>query len=269
MTARPVLEAEKATLRGGAKVSENHQGYTGKGFVDGYTAAGASTSFSVHTDESGPHNVGLRYAADTGTSVSVYVNGTKIRQVRLAATGGWDSWAVQTEPLDLKRGSNKIAYKYDSGDAGRLSLDHLTVSKARRITLFDGSHLALWEKRSGGAATWPIANGSVESYGGDIRTRQTFGDFKLHAEWYEPDYPPEVTGQQRGNSGIFLQERYEVQVLESHGDTTPAANEAGSIYSKRAPTATWPPPQARGRRTRSPSARPATPARERRSTTRG
>jgi hypothetical protein len=235
VTARPVHEAEKATLRGGAKVSENHQGYTGKGFVDGYTAAGASTSFSVHTDESGPHNVGLRYAADTGTSVSVYVNGTKVRQVRLAATGGWDSWAVQTEPLDLKRGSNKIAYKYDSGDTGRLSLDHLTVSKARRITLFDGSHLALWEKRSGGAATWPIANGSVESYGGDIRTRQTFGDFKLHAEWYEPDYPPEVTGQQRGNSGIFLQERYEVQVLESHGDTTPAANEAGSIYSKRAP----------------------------------
>ncbi len=50
----------------------------------------------------------------------------------------------------------------------------------------------------------------MESLGGDIRTRQTFGDFKLHAEWLVPDYPPNVTGQQRGNSGIFLQERYEV-----------------------------------------------------------
>jgi hypothetical protein len=232
---RPVLEAERASLRGGAKVSTDHQGYTGKGFVGGYTAAGASTTFSVRTRESGTHNVGLRYAAETGTSVSVYVNGTKVRRVRLAATGGWDAWAVQTEPLDLRPGTNKITYRYDSGDAGQLNLDHITLSKAERITLFDGSDLAAWERRGGGTATWPIEDGSMESYGGDIRTRRTFGDFKLHAEWFEPDYPPDVTGQQRGNSGIFLQERYEVQVLESSGDTTPAANEAGSIYSKRAP----------------------------------
>ncbi|MGP4101180.1 family 16 glycoside hydrolase [Nonomuraea sp. KM90] len=235
VAARPVLEAEDAQLRGGAKVGTDHQGHTGKGYVDGYTTAGASTTFTVRTDSPGRHNVGLRYAAGTGTSVSVYVNGAKVRQVRLAGTGGPDAWAVQTEPLDLKRGSNRIAYRYDSGDAGQLGLDHLTVSKARRITLFDGSHLAAWEKRAGGTATWPVANGSMESYGGDIRTRQTFGDFKLHVEWYEPDYPPDVTGQQRGNSGVFLQERYEVQVLESFGDTTPAANEAGAIYSKRAP----------------------------------
>ncbi|MFB4262426.1 family 16 glycoside hydrolase [Nonomuraea sp. GTA35] len=235
VAARPVLEAEHAALRGGAAVSTEHQGYTGKGFVGGYTAVGASTSFSVRADSPGPHNVGLRYAAPAGTSVSVYVNGTRVRQVRLAATGGWDDWAVQTETLDLKRGSNRIAYSYDSGDAGQLSLDHLTVSQAERITLFDGSSLAAWEKRAGGAATWPVANGSMESYGGDIRTRRTFGDFRLHVEWYEPDYPPDVTGQQRGNSGVFLQERYEVQVLESYGDTTPAADEAGAIYSKRAP----------------------------------
>ncbi|MEV0618381.1 family 16 glycoside hydrolase [Nonomuraea sp. NPDC050404] len=232
VAARPVLEAENAALRGGVKVSTSSPGYTGRGFVDGYTATGASTSFTVRADSPGRHNVGLRYAAAAGTSVSVYVNGTRVRRVRLAATGGW---AVQTESLDLRRGPNTIAYRYDSGDAGGFGLDHLTVSKAERITLFDGTDLAAWERRSGGAASWPVANGSMESYGGDIRTRRTFGDFRLHAEWYEPEYPPEVTGQQRGNSGVFLQERYEVQVLESHGDTTPANNEAGAIYSKRAP----------------------------------
>ncbi|GAA1013909.1 hypothetical protein Aple_082170 [Acrocarpospora pleiomorpha] len=235
VAAQRVFEAENATLGGGAKVNQDHQGYTYKGFVDGYWNAGASTSFSVWSDSTGTHNVGLRYAADTGRSVSVYVNGAKVRQVRLAATGGWDAWAVQTEALNLNRGTNEITYKYDSGDTGNVNLDHITVSKAQRITLFDGSSLAAWEKRAGGSATWPIANGSMESYGGDIRTRQTFGDFKLHVEWYEPDYPPGVTGQQRGNSGVFLQERYEVQVLESFGDTTPAANEAGAIYNKRAP----------------------------------
>ncbi|WP_211267093.1 family 16 glycoside hydrolase [Nonomuraea candida] len=235
VAARPVLEAERAALRGGAKVSTEHPGHTGTGFVAGYTAEGASTSFTVRADSPGRHNVGLRYAAPAGTSVSVYVNGTRVRQTRLAATGGWGSWAVQTESLDLRRGANHVAYRYDSGDSGQVALDHLTVSKAGRIALFDGSSLAAWEKRAGGAAAWPVANGSMESYGGDIRTRQTFGDFRLHVEWYEPDYPPEVTGQQRGNSGVFLQERYEVQVLESYGDTTPAADEAGAIYSKRAP----------------------------------
>ncbi|GIH29530.1 hypothetical protein Aph01nite_78400 [Acrocarpospora phusangensis] len=235
VAAQRVFEAENASLSGGAKANKDHQGYTYKGFVDGYWNEGASTSFSVWSDSTGTHNVGLRYAADAGRSVSVYVNGEKVRRVRLAATGGWDSWAVQTEALDLNRGTNTIAYKYDSGDAGNVNLDHITVSKAQRITLFDGSSLAAWEKRAGGSATWPIANGSVESLGGDIRTRQTFGDFKLHVEWYEPDYPPDVTGQQRGNSGVYLQERYEVQVLESSGDPTALVNGAGAIYNKRAP----------------------------------
>ncbi|MCF6472235.1 DUF1080 domain-containing protein [Nonomuraea sp. MG754425] len=233
--ARPVLEAENASLRGGAKVGTGRPGHTGKGFVDGYDGEGASATFTVRAGTPGAHNVGIRYAADAGTSVSVYVNGTRVRQVRLAGTGGPDDWAVQTEPLDLRPGANKIAYRFDPGDGGRFALDHLTVSKAERITLFDGSNLAAWEKRAGGAATWPIADGSMESYGGDIRTRRTFGDFTLHVEWYEPDYPPDVTGQRRGNSGVYLQERYEIQVLESSGDATPAANGAGSIYSKRAP----------------------------------
>ncbi|MEV5328916.1 family 16 glycoside hydrolase [Nonomuraea sp. N2-4H] len=235
VAARPVLEAERATLRGGATVSSAHRGFTGTGFVDGYTKPGASTSFTVRAESAGTYNVGLRYAAESTTSVSVHVNGKKVRQVRLAATGGRDAWAVQAEPLRLRRGTNTVTYRYDAGDGGNAGLDHITVARAERITLFDGSHLAAWEKRSGGAATWPVAGGSMESYGGDIQTRRTFGDFRLHVEWYEPDYPPDVTGQQRGNSGVYLQERYEVQVLESYGDTTPAADEAGAIYSKRAP----------------------------------
>ncbi|MFC0534006.1 3-keto-disaccharide hydrolase [Phytohabitans kaempferiae] len=57
----------------------------------------------------------------------------------------------------------------------------------------------------------------------------------LHVEWYEPTYPPEVTGQQRGNSGVYLQDRYELQVLDSYGDPSLDSSEAGAIYSKRAP----------------------------------
>ncbi|GAA3090763.1 hypothetical protein GCM10020001_002330 [Nonomuraea salmonea] len=166
VAARPVLEAERATLRGGATVGTARQGFTGTGYVDGYTAPGARTSFSVRAETAGTYNVGLRYAAEAGTSVSVHVNGRKIRQVRLAATGGRDAWEVQTDALPLRRGANTVTYRYDAGDGGGFGLDHVTVAKAERITLFDGSSLAAWERRSGGAATWPVAGGSMESYGG-------------------------------------------------------------------------------------------------------
>jgi hypothetical protein len=155
--------------------------------------------------------------------------------VPLASTANWDTWATQTDVVTLAAGVNSVSYRYDSGDDGNVNLDKLTVSAGTRIVLFNGSGLDAWEARSGGAATWPVSGGSMESLGGDIRTKQKFGDFRLHVEWFEPSYPPEVTGQARGNSGVFLQERYEVQVLESYGNP-PAANEAGSIYSKRAPS---------------------------------
>ncbi|MDQ7906241.1 DUF1080 domain-containing protein [Phytohabitans sp. ZYX-F-186] len=118
--------------------------------------------------------------------------------------------------------------------AGVLSQRWAAGGSGQRIQLFDGDDLASWQTTSGGAATWPLSGGSMETLGGDIRTRQSFGDFRLHVEWYEPTYPADVTGQQRGNSGVYLQDRYELQVLDSYGDTTLDNSEAGSIYSRRA-----------------------------------
>ena len=232
-------EAETAGLSGGAGVNTDHTGYSGTGFVDGYGTQGATTSFTVSAASAGQHNLALRYSNGpnpfSGTkTVSLYVNGAKVRQLSIASTGDWETWATHTEAVTLNAGNNTVAYRYDSGDSGNINLDRLTVSRVQRVVLFDGTNLNAWEARAGGAATWPVSGGSVESLGGDIRTRQKFGDFKLHVEWYEPVYPPEVTGQARGNSGVFLQERYELQVLESFGKPK-AINEAGSIYNKRAP----------------------------------
>ncbi|GAA0623476.1 DUF1080 domain-containing protein [Kribbella sandramycini] len=231
-------EAEKATLRNGAGVNKNHSGYYGPGFVDGYTTEGAETIFTVNAPKAATYNAGLRYSNGPNPpglkSLSVYVNGVKVQQTRLASTGIWSAWATQTEPLRLKAGKNTISYRYDGLDTGKVNLDNLTITEATRIQLFDGRNLNAWQKGDGSPATWPIARGSMESLGGDIRTKQEFGDFKLHVEWLEPDYPPDVTGQRRGNSGVYLQERYEIQVLESFGQP-PRNNEAGSIYSKKAP----------------------------------
>ena len=237
-----VLQAEEAVLSGGAGVNTDHAGYTGSGFVDGYGRPGATTTFTVNAAAAGTYNANLRYSngpnPSTGTkSVSVYVNGARVRQVRLASTGTWDDWADRVERLTLRAGGNTIAYRVDAGDVGHVNLDRLSVAPVARVALFDGSNLDAWQARNGGgAATWPISGGSVETLGGDLVSRAKFGDAVLHAEWYEPQYGPEVTGQARGNSGIYFQERYELQVLDSYGDTTPAADEAGAVYNKRAPS---------------------------------
>ena len=93
---------------------------------------------------------------------------------------------------------------------------------------------------------WKVEDGYVEVVpnAGDLRTKDTFGDIQLHVEWAAP---AEVRGtsQNRGNSGIFLQGRYEVQVLDSFENPTYADGQAGAIYGQ------WPPlvnPDAHARR---------------------
>lgn len=110
---------------------------------------------------------------------------------------------------------------------------------ADAIVLFDGTSLAAWQTgkdSSGGAAPWRIVDGVLEVVpgSGTIRTRQAFGDVQLHVEWRTPK-DVKGTGQGRGNSGVFLMGRYEVQVLDSWENTTYADGQAASIYGQFPP----------------------------------
>lgn len=104
------------------------------------------------------------------------------------------------------------------------------------IFLFDGKDLSKWSDNSGGDAKWEVKDGAVTvaKGAGDIKTKQTFGDIQLHIEWRAP---AEVVGegQGRGNSGIFLQDRYELQVLDSYESPTYSNGQAGSIYKQSIP----------------------------------
>ena len=108
---------------------------------------------------------------------------------------------------------------------------------ADAIVLFDGTSAGKWESVKGGEAKWTVANGAltVAPGTGDIRTKEHFGDVQLHVEWRTPILPPEKQGQDRGNSGIFLQELYEVQVLDSLENRTYSNGQAGSIYKQHIP----------------------------------
>lgn len=106
------------------------------------------------------------------------------------------------------------------------------------IILFGGKDLIEWTSLDGSAAKWEVKDGSftVTPGGGDIKSKRTFGDIQLHIEWRAPSVV-KGEGQGRGNSGIFLQERYELQVLDSYESQTYSNGQAGAIYKQTMPMA--------------------------------
>jgi hypothetical protein len=116
--------------------------------------------------------------------------------------------------------------------AGRTSAD----PPSDAIVLFDGKDLSRWRGQNGGPARWTIRDGYVEVVpgSGDITTKEGFGDVQLHIEWATP-VVVKGEGQDRGNSGVFLMEQYEIQVLDSYDNKTYFHGQAGSVYKQHAP----------------------------------
>ena len=107
---------------------------------------------------------------------------------------------------------------------------------ANAIRLFNGSDLNNWTTRDGQPVGWTVEDEvmHVVPGTGDIMSRERFTDFYLHLEFRCPDMP-EASGQQKGNSGVFLQGRYEIQVLDSYGLNIPGMGDCGAIYNQFAP----------------------------------
>ena len=105
------------------------------------------------------------------------------------------------------------------------------------IVLFDGRDLSAWTARDGTPAPWRAADGAlvVEPGTGDLLSREKFCDVQLHLEWMVPEPDPTTTGQQRSNSGVFLQDRYEVQVLDSYQNPTYVNGQAAAVYKQAPP----------------------------------
>jgi hypothetical protein len=132
---------------------------------------------------------------------------------------------------DAKRPQPKVI---DPGTASTQAMPGRPPSDA--IVLFDGQDASQWVGRDGSPVQWRIADGSMEvaPRTGSIQTVQEFGDIHLHIEWAAP---AEVKGasQGRGNSGVFLMARYEVQVLDSYDNITYADGHTSAIYGQYPP----------------------------------
>lgn len=106
---------------------------------------------------------------------------------------------------------------------------------ADAIVLFDGTDLSKWANNKGGEAKWTVKDGVVTVNGtGYIHTKQEFGDCQLHLEWATPS-EVKGDGQGRGNSGVFMQSLYEIQVLDSYNNKTYFDGQAGSVYKQYPP----------------------------------
>ena len=107
---------------------------------------------------------------------------------------------------------------------------------ADATVLFDGRDLSGWTTAKGLPPKWVVRDGYMEVVkgGGAIQTKAAFGDCQLHVEWASPA-PAVGTGQDRGNSGVFLMNTYEVQVLDSYEAQTYADGMAAAIYGQFPP----------------------------------
>ena len=108
---------------------------------------------------------------------------------------------------------------------------------AGAIVLYDGTDISKWvQSRDGSPAQWVVRDGyfEVKAGTGDLRTRDGFGDVELHVEWASPN-PPRGAEQGRGNSGVYLMSKYELQVLDSWENPTYADGMAAAIYGQYPP----------------------------------
>lgn len=120
-------EAENAFVGSEAKVSHTQEGFTGEGYVDGFTAAGAKVAFAVNAQAAGSYEGVVRYynQGSATRTLQVYVNGERTQALQLAASSGWANISIN---VALRAGINSVTLQQDNGDSANvLLLDTLTI----------------------------------------------------------------------------------------------------------------------------------------------
>lgn len=134
--------------------------------------------------------------------------------VGYAVQPGWESGIVWPEPKVVAPGDAPGAPPADA------------------VVLFDGKDLSKWTNGD----KWEVKDGYAVVRNADITTKDSFGDYQLHVEFATPEVV-KGSGQGRGNSGVFLSNRYEVQVLDSYGNKTYFDGQCAALYKQMPPMA--------------------------------
>ncbi|HEX4588317.1 MAG TPA: DUF1080 domain-containing protein, partial [Gemmataceae bacterium] len=132
-----------------------------------------------------------------------------------------DAKDSKAQPKERKEWSSGIVWPepkvIDPGSA--------TVPPSDAVVLFDGADMSKWV----GGDAWEVKDGYAVSRKNSIHCKDTFGDCQIHVEFAEPAQV-KGSGQGRGNSGVYIMDRYEVQILDSYDNKTYFDGQCGSIY---------------------------------------
>ncbi|MRG59601.1 hypothetical protein GE115_06915 [Agromyces sp. CFH 90414] len=161
------LEAEDAVLAGGAGVNDNHLGYSGSGFVDGFVidhTGTAAVTFTVDVPVEGDYGLNLRYTNGLGSDMTLsQVAGGEDRQVVLPSAAGasWSFWFVHQEVVHLAAGPQQVTYRFDADDTGNVNLDAIALTTVGDLSTPGGGRTDPGEQPGAGPDTrW---DGIVES----------------------------------------------------------------------------------------------------------
>ncbi len=130
--AATVYLADGAQFSGNVVLEQDHPNYLGQGFASNFWTVGDGITFSVSATAAGGYDVALRYLNGRAGSqtLSLYVNGARVKQTSLPPLGNWSTWGEQTERVTLRAGANTIGYRVDAGDTGQVNLNSISVSAA-------------------------------------------------------------------------------------------------------------------------------------------
>ncbi|RPH66757.1 MAG: DUF1080 domain-containing protein, partial [Myxococcaceae bacterium] len=164
----------------------------------------------------------------SGRDSAHVVNGRRVNAASDIETDDGDGWGP------LSRG--RIALQAEGAEVFYRNLQIRPLvympPPAGAAVLFSGSGLAAWRHPDGSAARWRLVDGAMEVVPGtgDLYSHRWFGDVRIHVEFQVPASTSGAAEQDRGNSGVYIQGRYEVQVLDSFGAALSGANDCGAIY---------------------------------------
>jgi sugar lactone lactonase YvrE len=133
VSALPRIQAESGTYAGDAASSDIYGGFDGTGFAAYLLTAGSAVQMTANVASTGTYVLNIRYAAgphgpEEDRTISLYVNGSKIRQLSFRRTLDWAEWADLITSIDLNAGDNTIEFRVDSGDTGYTNIDYIAVA---------------------------------------------------------------------------------------------------------------------------------------------
>jgi hypothetical protein len=239
LTSGPALEARRAIEAADPAMGD----WRGSWILDDQSDSGPLVAQVIALGK-GTYRASCFGQFDTRQEPLAVLQGQRQAQVvRFAGPGRYGDTEFQVQgTIEGERFTGTFKGQDESGSFAmerviRLSPTLGAKPSAGALVLFNGKNLNKWKhaKKEPGPVQWKLVDGAMEvkPRTGSIITKEEFADVKLHLEFRTP-FMPDARGQKRGNSGVYLQGRYEVQVLDSYG-LEGKDNECGGIYQVAPP----------------------------------